>query len=240
MQPTILASKALALHTWSNTKVVEGDAHEAERRQSLLRARGSRRHRRCSPRRCSALILANSPPRGSYESLLEAHVPLGLPPLLLDKSLLHWINDGLMAIFFFLVGLEIKRELVVGALSTRKHGGAAGHRRAFGGMVVPALIYARHQLGRRRSRLRGWAIPAATDIAFAVGVLALLGPRIPAAAEDLPPGARHHRRSRRHHHHRLLLHGDLCRSSPLRSPPSASLLLALLNHAASPPSGPIC
>ena len=124
------------------------------------------------------LILMNSPAGPVYETLLETHVPIGLAPLALDKSLLHWINDGLMAIFFFLVGLEIKRELVVGELSTAKQA-ALPVIAALGGMIVPALIYAALNWGDPVA-LRGWAIPAATDIAFAVGVLALLGDRIPA------------------------------------------------------------
>jgi len=105
-------------------------------------------------------------------------VPIGLAPFALDKSLLHWINDGLMAIFFFLVGLEIKRELVVGELSTPQQA-ALPAIAALGGMLVPALIYTGINWGDPIA-LRGWAIPAATDIAFAVGVLALLGDRIPA------------------------------------------------------------
>ena len=124
------------------------------------------------------LILMNSPASQVYEALLETHVPIGLAPFALDKSLLHWINDGLMAIFFFLVGLEIKRELVVGELSTAKQA-ALPVIAALGGMIVPALIYAALNWGDPNA-LRGWAIPAATDIAFAVGVLALLGDRIPA------------------------------------------------------------
>ena len=124
------------------------------------------------------LILMNSPASQVYEALLETHVPIGLAPFALDKSLLHWINDGLMAIFFFLVGLEIKRELVVGELSTAKQA-ALPVIAAVGGMIVPAVIYAALNWGDPIA-LRGWAIPAATDIAFAVGVLALLGDRIPA------------------------------------------------------------
>jgi Na+:H+ antiporter, NhaA family len=123
------------------------------------------------------LVLMNSPAGSLYEALLEAHVPVGLAPFALDKSVLHWINDGLMAIFFFLVGLEIKRELVVGELSTVKQASLPAIA-ALGGMLVPALIYTAINWGDPVA-LRGWAIPAATDIAFAIGVLALLGDRIP-------------------------------------------------------------
>ncbi|MTD94912.1 Na+/H+ antiporter NhaA [Hyphomicrobium sp. xq] len=123
------------------------------------------------------LVLMNSPASSLYEALLETHVPVGLAPFALDKSVLHWINDGLMAIFFFLVGLEIKRELVVGELSTVKQASLPAIA-ALGGMLVPALIYAAINWGDPVA-LRGWAIPAATDIAFAIGVLALLGDRIP-------------------------------------------------------------
>jgi NhaA family Na+:H+ antiporter len=116
-----------------------------------------------------ALAVANAPLADAYFALLKAHIG----PL----SVLHWINDGLMAVFFLLVGLEIKRELLDGRLRTwpdRILPGVA----ALGGMVVPALVYAavnRHS----PETLRGWAIPAATDIAFALGVLALLGSRVP-------------------------------------------------------------
>jgi NhaA family Na+:H+ antiporter len=123
------------------------------------------------------LALMNSPAGRLYEALLETHVPIGIAPFALDKSVLHWINDGLMAIFFFLVGLEIKRELVVGELSTVKQASLPAIA-ALGGMLMPALIYTAINWGDPVA-LRGWAIPAATDIAFAIGVLALLGDRIP-------------------------------------------------------------
>ena len=97
----------------------------------------------------------------------------------MSKPLLFWINDGLMAVFFFLVGLEIKREVLRGALSSRRTASLPAIA-AFGGMVVPAMIYASINWDNEIA-LRGWAIPAATDIAFAVGVLALLGPRVPPA-----------------------------------------------------------
>jgi NhaA family Na+:H+ antiporter len=124
-----------------------------------------------------ALLLANSELAPLYGELLDTHVSVRVGELALDKNLLHWINDGLMAIFFFHVGLEIKREMVEGELSTIKQAAlpAIG---ALGGMVVPALIYVAINNGDA-SALRGWAIPTATDIAFAVGVLALVGSRIP-------------------------------------------------------------
>lgn len=116
-----------------------------------------------------ALAIANSPLAPGFEALLHAN----LGPL----SLAHWINDGLMAIFFLLVGLEIKREMLDGQLST-------GSRRilpgiaAAGGMIVPALIFLAFNPG---ATAHGWAIPAATDIAFALGVVSLLGNRVPAS-----------------------------------------------------------
>ncbi len=124
-----------------------------------------------------ALLVANSPLRESYEDLLDHHLQIGVAPLVLTKPLLLWINDGLMAIFFFLVGLEIKREALRGALSNRRTASLPVIA-AFGGMLVPALIYTSLNWDNGVA-LRGWAIPAATDIAFAVGVLALLGSRVP-------------------------------------------------------------
>lgn len=116
-----------------------------------------------------ALMVANSPLAPTYFAALKAYVG----PL----SLLHWINDALMAVFFLLVGLEIKREVVDGQLSTWSRRTLPGMA-ALGGMIVPGLIYI--VLNRADpSALRGWAIPAATDIAFALGVLSLLGSRVP-------------------------------------------------------------
>ncbi|MCB1520690.1 MAG: Na+/H+ antiporter NhaA [Hyphomicrobiaceae bacterium] len=126
-----------------------------------------------------ALGLENSPWRWLYDSLLDTRVTVGVGSLLLYKPLLLWINDGLMAIFFFLVGLEIKRELLVGELSSLRKAALPAFA-AVGGMVVPAAIYLAFNFADPVAR-NGWAIPAATDIAFAVGVLALLGSRIPSS-----------------------------------------------------------
>lgn len=124
-----------------------------------------------------AMIVANSPLATIYNDVLHSKLPLGYPPLVVSKDVLHWINDGLMTIFFFVVGLEIKREMAVGALSNRKTA-LLPVIAAIGGMIVPAMIYSAINWGDAGA-MRGWAIPAATDIAFAVGVLALLGNRVP-------------------------------------------------------------
>ncbi|GAB3026581.1 Na+/H+ antiporter NhaA [Bowmanella dokdonensis] len=124
-----------------------------------------------------ALIVANSPLAGLYDSFLNMPMAVQVGKLEIAKPLLLWINDGFMAIFFFLVGLELKREIRSGQLSKPENImlPAVG---ALGGMLVPAAIYVFFTWGNEVA-LSGWAIPAATDIAFALGVLALLGSRIP-------------------------------------------------------------
>ena len=119
-----------------------------------------------------AIVWANSPWGHSYIELWEQHFQIGS----LDLSLEHWINDGLMAIFFFVVGLEIKRELIIGELSSLKQA-SLPIIAALGGMIVPAIIYVAFNAGT--DSISGWGIPMATDIAFALGVLALLGKKIP-------------------------------------------------------------
>jgi NhaA family Na+:H+ antiporter len=128
----------------------------------------------------AALLWANSPWSASYDALWHAHLTLDIGPLHLDESLQHWVNDALMVIFFFVVGLEIKYELVNGDLRDPRTA-ALPIVAAVGGMVVPAGIYlALNPPGSAGSA--GWGIPMATDIAFAVGVLGVLGRRIPSAA----------------------------------------------------------
>jgi NhaA family Na+:H+ antiporter len=124
-----------------------------------------------------AVVFANSPAAGLYDAFLGTPVKVQVGALKLDKPLLLWINDGLMAIFFFLVGLEVKRELMVGELSTPRRA-ALPAVAALGGIVVPALIYAAVNIANPQGA-PGWAIPAATDIAFAVGVLAMVGSGAP-------------------------------------------------------------
>lgn len=124
----------------------------------------------------AALIAANSPIADAFHHFWEREMALGLPGLSVVLPLHGWINDGLMALFFLLVGLEIKREMLVGELASMRSA-ALPLAAALGGMIVPALIYVAFNAGQ--PTVRGWGVPMATDIAFALGVLALLGDRVP-------------------------------------------------------------
>jgi len=126
----------------------------------------------------AALIVANSALSGTYEGVLGSYLAVTLDGEGLKKPLILWINDGLMAIFFFLIGLELKREMMEGKLKNPADVILPGMA-AVGGMIVPALIFAAFNWGL--PSISGWAIPAATDIAFALGILALMGTRAPSS-----------------------------------------------------------
>ncbi|MBW3168203.1 Na+/H+ antiporter NhaA [Qipengyuania flava] len=131
-----------------------------------------------------ALAIANSPLLPDYQKLLSTPVAFSAGSLVaIDKPLLLWINDGLMALFFFLIGLEVKREIVTGQLRSWKQA-SLPIIAAIGGMAIPAIVFVALNLCSPEN-LRGWAIPAATDIAFALGLLALLGSRVPVALKAL-------------------------------------------------------
>lgn len=123
-----------------------------------------------------ALIVANSPLADWYHHMLETHIVLGFSDFMIDESVHYWINDGLMAIFFLLIGLEIKRELKYGELSSVQSALLPAVA-AVGGAVLPAIIFYGFNAGTEF--MNGWAVPMATDIAFVIGVLALLGSRVP-------------------------------------------------------------
>lgn len=129
-----------------------------------------------------AMIWANSPWADSYFSFWDTHFDISVGPLHFSASLQLFVNDALMAIFFFVVGLEIKRELVLGRLRDPR-AAALPVMAAAGGMLVPALVYVVLVMGQGGEALNGWAVPTATDIAFSVGVLSLLGTRVSAGAK---------------------------------------------------------
>lgn len=125
-----------------------------------------------------ALMIANSPLREAYEHLLHMPVAITIGSWTMERSIVHWINEGLMAFFFFVVGLEIKREMLVGELAEPRQA-ALPIIAALGGMMVPAIIYC--AFNPTQPWLRGWGIPMATDIAFCVGALVMLGRCVPQA-----------------------------------------------------------
>nr|WP_316929071.1 Na+/H+ antiporter NhaA [Nitritalea halalkaliphila] len=125
-----------------------------------------------------ALVLANSPANSHIQWLLSQKIGFSIGDFSVYKSLQLWINDGLMSIFFFVVGLELKREIIAGELSNPKNV-LMPIIGAIGGMLIPAAIYVALNTGNTPESLNGWGIPMATDIAFALGVLYLLGPRVP-------------------------------------------------------------
>lgn len=131
----------------------------------------------------AALIVANSPLLGAYRAWLDIPIVAGFGGFVIDKPLLLWVNDGLMAVFFFLIGLEVKREVLDGQLSSWDKA-SLPLVAAIGGMAIPAIVYLAINSGTPENTA-GWAIPAATDIAFALGILALLGPRVPVALKAL-------------------------------------------------------
>ncbi len=127
-----------------------------------------------------SLVLANSPLADTMADFWHTHLRVAIGPVELDESLLHWVNDGLMTIFFLVAGLEIKRELAVGELHDPRKA-ALPALAAFGGMAIPAIFYVIFAGGGAAGH--GWGIPMATDIAFAVGILSLLGKRVPSAVK---------------------------------------------------------
>jgi NhaA family Na+:H+ antiporter len=127
----------------------------------------------------AAMIVANSPLAYRYNSLLQFPLTITISRFTISKTSVHWIDDGLMVLFFFVIGLELKRELIEGHLSSLRRASLPAFA-AFGGMLGPALIYV--ALNRHDPQaMHGWAIPTATDIAFALGVLSLLGKEVPPA-----------------------------------------------------------
>lgn len=130
----------------------------------------------------AALVVANSPLNTYYHHLMELKFTLGFPELNLSNSLHHWVNDGLMALFFLLVGLEIKSELKFGRLQSFQSA-VFPVVAAICGAIFPALIF--YAFNQGTEYVHGWAIPMATDIAFVIGIIAMLGSRVPTWAKVL-------------------------------------------------------
>ncbi len=125
----------------------------------------------------AALLLQNGPLSAYYTGFLHTHVEVRFGDLQIAKPLLLWVNDGLMAVFFFMIGLEVKREVMEGHLSSIRQVSLPAIA-AVGGMIAPAVVFLLFNTGNEFA-MNGWAIPTATDIAFALGILSLLGPRVP-------------------------------------------------------------
>ncbi len=154
-----------------------------------------------------AMLIANSTYFSAYDSVLSAQFSVLINGDGLSKPMILWINDGLMAIFFFLVGLELKREVLEGKLKNPADVVLPGLA-AVGGMAMPAALYLMFNWNTPET-ISGWAIPAATDIAFALGVLALVGVTRPKFTKGLFVDPCDFGRSRRDHHHCLVLHINL-------------------------------
>jgi hypothetical protein len=169
-----------------------------------------------------ALIAANSPLSSYYDLFVDTPVEIRIGAFEIAKPLLLWVNDGLMAVFFFLVGLEVKREVLEGELS-RPSNVMLPLIGAVGGIVAPVAVYTFFNYGDAVA-MNGWAIPAATDIAFALGILMMLGSSV---AQGVPGIARDIRRPRRHRHNRDFLFGGLvaaCSACRLHVPGVARVL----------------
>ena len=137
-----------------------------------------------------AMILDNSPFHEHYDALLNTKLVINFGDFVLSKPLILWVNDGLMTIFFLLVGLEIKREMLEGELNSLSKIALPGIG-AIGSMVVPALIYLYFNHDHSM-HFNGWAVPTATDIAFSLGILALLGSRVPVSLKSIFNGTCYH------------------------------------------------
>ncbi len=182
-----------------------------------------------------ALALANSPAGETYRMGTR---PTRSAPGRCVCPAAEWVNDGLMALFFLLVGVELRRSMTVGKLASPRLAALPGIA-ALGGMVVPALIYAAFNWGDPAA-LRGWAVPVATDIAFALAVMSVLGRRVPERPQGVPGGTCHHGRPRRDRGHRLLLYAQPRRSRARRARPSSGRRCSVSTALACGVSGLTC